>query len=88
MPTVGALWLLSDVKPLSLKALRGCSIQSALAGIQVPAQVSFTSPAVLCDWETWKQQQVLLFVKQFPMLTADIAELYRLSCQRDRKSPT
>lgn len=41
VPTVGALWLLSNVKPLSLKALRGCSIQSALAGIQVPAQVFF-----------------------------------------------
>jgi hypothetical protein len=37
VPTVGALWLLCDVRPLQLKTLRGCSIQVALSGIQARA---------------------------------------------------
>ena len=35
VPTMGALWLLSSVRPLHLRALQGCSIQAALAGVQV-----------------------------------------------------
>ena len=37
VPTMGALWLLSSVRPLHLRALQGCSIQAALAGVQVRA---------------------------------------------------
>ena len=37
VPTMGALWLLSSVRPLQLRALQGCSIQAALAGVQVLA---------------------------------------------------
>ena len=35
VPTMGALWLLSSVRPLQLRALQGCSIQATLAGVQV-----------------------------------------------------
>ncbi|KAK9842318.1 hypothetical protein WJX81_006380 [Elliptochloris bilobata] len=37
VPTISALWLLFSVKPLQLRALQGCSIQAALAGVQVLA---------------------------------------------------
>lgn len=45
VPAMGALWLLSSVRPLHLRALQGCSIQAALAGVQVRAPHAAVAPA-------------------------------------------